>query len=89
MKNEYYQIWLEHQEQLQMPVIPTSDANSEGPYWTLERANNVHTAARQTRSAFVMAGAMSAVDGPLPLVDVVAYSAATIYSAAWWTYALA
>jgi hypothetical protein len=86
--NQYYETWLEHCEQLQMPVIPTSDANSEGPYWTLDRANNVHTAGRQTRSAFTMATAMAAVDGPLPFVDVAAYTAATLYSAAWWTYAL-
>jgi len=86
--NQYYETWLEHCEQLRMPVIPTSDANSEGPYWTLDRANNVYTAGRQTRSAFTMATAMSAVDGPLPFVDVAAYTAATLYSAAWWTYAL-
>jgi hypothetical protein len=86
--NQYYQVWLEHQEQLQMPVIPTSDANSEGPYWTLERAQNIHIAGRHTRSAFTMASAMAAVDGPLPFMDVASFSVAGLYSAAWWFYAL-
>lgn len=86
--NQYYQTWLDHQEQLQMPVIPTSDANSEGPYWTLERATNVHTAGRQTRAAFTMASAMAAVDGPLPFMDVASFTVAGLYSAAWWYSAL-
>ena len=71
-----------------MPVIPTSDANSEGPYWTLERATNVHTAGRQTRAAFTMASAMAAVDGPLPFMDVASFTVAGLYSAAWWYSAL-
>ena len=86
--NEYYQLWLEHQEQLSMPPIKTGDSNSEGPYWTVDRAHNVHAAGRHTRTAFAMAAGVSAVDGPLPFADIIAYSAATLYSAAWWTYAL-
>lgn len=86
--NEYYQLWLEHQEQLSMPPIKTTDANSEGPYWTLERAHNIHSAGRHTRRAFTMAVAVSQADGPLPFADVIAYSSATLYSAAWWIHAL-
>lgn len=86
--NEYYQLWLEHQEQLSMPPIKTADSNSEGPYWTVDRATNIHAAGRHTRSAFTMATAAAAIDGPIPAADIIAYSAATLYSAAWWIYAL-
>jgi len=87
--NQYLELWMEHQEQFQMPDIKTSEANHDGPYWTVERAHNVHTAGRQTRSAFTTAAAVASVDGPLPFMDVAAYSAATLYSAAWWIHALA
>lgn len=86
--NEYYDLWLEHKEQFEMPPIPTGETNSDGPYWTVERGMRVHSAGRQTRSAFALATAVAQVDGPLPFVDVAAYSAATLYSAAWWIYAL-
>ena len=86
--NEYYELWLEHQEQFSMPPIKSAESNHDGPYWTVDRAHNIHTAGRQTRSAFTMATAVSQIDGPLPFVDVAAYTAATLYSAAWWMYAL-
>jgi len=86
--NQYYETWLQHCEELQMPVIASTDTNNAGPYWTMDRAVNVHTAGRQTRSAFTMATALAAVDGPLPFVDVAAYTGATLYSMAWWHYAL-
>ena len=89
MMNEYYQAWLEHKDQLEMPTILSSDANESGPYWTLERSLDVHTAGKQTTASFKLAAAVAAVDGPLPLVDVVAFSAATVYSAIWWHRALA
>lgn len=86
--NEYYELWLDHKEQFEMPTIPTGETNSDGPYWTVERGMRVHSAAGHTRRAFTVATAVAAVDGPLPFADVLAYSAATLYSAAWWTYAL-
>ena len=86
--NEYYELWLEHKEQFEMPPIKTSETNYDGPYWTVERAHRVSSAGRHTRRAFTMATAVAQADGPLPFVDIAAYSAATLYSAAWWTYAL-
>ena len=86
--NEYYQAWLDHKEQFEMPPIKTSDANSEGPYWTIDRAHNVHAAGRQTRSAFTLAATIAQADGPLPFADVIAYTTASFYSAAWWMHAL-
>lgn len=87
--NKYLELWMEHQEQFQMPEIKTAEANHDGPYWTVDRAHNVHSAARQTRAAYSTATAFAAMDGPMPFMDVAAYSAATLYSAAWWIHALA
>ena len=86
--NEYYELWLEHKEQLSMPPIPSAETNSDGPYWTVERGMRAHSAGRHTRSAFTLATGVAAIDGPLPAADIIAYTAATFYSAAWWIYAL-
>lgn len=88
MNNEYYDQWIHQITQLQMPPVISTDTNESGPYWTIERGANIYTAGRNTRTAFSIAAGISAVDGPLPFVDVAAFTAATLYSAAWWTYAL-
>lgn len=87
-ENEYYDAWLKQVTQLQMPPIMTTDSNVSGPYWTMDRLANLNSAYENTQSAYAIAFGISAVDGPLPFVDVVAYTAASIYSAAWWFHAL-
>ena len=87
--NEYYEAWLAHKNQLEMPIILSSDSNESGPYWTMQRALDVHTAGKQTATAFRFAAAVSAVDGPLPFADAIAYTGASLYSMAWWHRALA
>lgn len=86
--NQYYEAWLEHTEQLHMPPVHSTDTNEDGPYWTVQRVLDSKEAARHTRMAFQSAAAISAIDGPLPFVDVIAYGGATLYSAAWWIAAL-
>ena len=88
MKDEYYDAWLEQVTQLQMPPVMSTDTNESGPYWTMDRMANVYSAGKNTQSAFRIAVGISAVDGPLPFVDVAAFTAASIYSAAWWFHAL-
>ena len=79
--NEYKFEWLEHSQLLHEHVKVTM--KSDGSI-RLEQSLALHDATRKTARAISAGVALAAMDGPLPVMDVIGFGVATTGAALAW-----
>ena len=80
--NTYKRQWMEHAQLLHEITVVTS-TNGQVEYSTTK----LETASRRTARAVASGIALSAIDGPLPVMDVVGFGVTTTLAAlAWYDY---
>ena len=82
--NEYKLEWMEHSQLLHEHVKISADNSAS---IRLEQSLALHDATRKTARAITAGVALAAIDGPLPVMDVVGFGVATTGAAlAWYDY---
>ena len=72
--------WLLMANMLLPQVYSSDDPSIPSDKFVLDLSNNI----QMTRRAISMGVALSAVDGPLPVMDVIAFSGVSIYTSYIW-----
>ena len=85
--NPYKEEWMMKSSFIQTAQISSPDRDSEQPSMSTDDAGDLGVAVAKTNRAIILGAAISAIDGPVPVMDVVGFSVAAITAGlAWYDY---
>lgn len=83
--NHWKQEWLKHANAIHVGFIGTQDDVNEVKPDPINQASELMVAKRTTMRAAAMGAAIAAIDGPVPIMDMVGLAVfVTVAGLAWW-----
>ena len=83
--NYWKQEWLKHSTAIYVGFIGTQDDVNEVKPDPINQASELMVAKRTTMRAAAMGAAIAAIDGPVPIMDMVGLAVfVTVAGLAWW-----
>jgi hypothetical protein len=85
--NPYKEEWMMKSSFIQTAQISSPDRDPQDNHMSADDAGDLGVAVAKTNRAIILGAAISAMDGPLPVMDVVGFSIAAVTAGlAWYDY---
>jgi hypothetical protein len=85
--NPYKEEWMMKSSFIQTAQISSPQRDPEQAFMSPDDAGDLGVAVAKTNRAIVLGAAIAAIDGPVPVMDVVGFSVAAITAGlAWYDY---